>query len=94
MQTHHENIGRRLQPPFSSEFEKAGEDELVHFSATETCLQNLGQMILFLFFKCSITMSRFYFLRVEKTIFETEIQSYNSRIYQSSSIIADLPSLG
>ena len=50
MQIHHENIGRHLQPPFSSEFEKAGEDELVHFSATETCLQNLGQMILFYFF--------------------------------------------
>ena len=90
MQIHHENIGRHLQPPFSSEFEKAGEDELVHFSATETCLQNLGQMILFFFFQ----IFRFYFLRVEKTIFETKIQSYNSRICQSSSIIADLPSLG
>lgn len=50
MQTHHQNIGSRLQAPFSSEFEKAGEDELVYFSSTETCLQNLGQMILFFFF--------------------------------------------
>ena len=50
MQTPHENIGRRLQAPFSSEFEKAGGDELVYFSTTETCLQNLGQMILFFFF--------------------------------------------
>ena len=49
MQTHHQNIGSRLQAPFSSEFEKAGEDELVYFSSTETCLQNLGQMILFFF---------------------------------------------
>jgi len=50
VQTHHQNIGSRLQAPFSSEFEKAGEDELVYFSSTETCLQNLGQMILFFFF--------------------------------------------
>ena len=50
MQTPHENIGRRLQAPFSSEFEKAGGDELVYFSTTESCLQNLGQMILFFFF--------------------------------------------
>ena len=50
MQTHHQNIGSHLQAPFSSEFEKAGEDELVYFSSTETCLQNLGQMILFFFF--------------------------------------------
>lgn len=77
MQTHHQNIGSHLQAPFSSEFEKAGEDELVYFSSTETCLQNLGQMIFF-FPKCMITLSRFYFLRVEKTIFETKIQSYNS----------------
>lgn len=81
MQTPHENIGRRLQAPFSSEFEKAGGDELVYFSTTESCLQNLGQMILFFFFfflKCMITLSRFYFLRVEKTIFETKIQSFSS----------------
>lgn len=77
MQTHHQNIGSRLQAPFSSEFEKAGEDELVYFSSTETCLQNLGQMIFF-FPQGMITLSRFYFLRVEKTIFETKIQSFSS----------------